>query len=116
MTLGERLKKSRERKNLTQQDAADFMGISNGTLSGYERNYRDPDTETLLKMARLYNVSPDFLLSGEEMEPVQLELKQNGPALDYENEYHRLLDEHRKLKEQNKLLKQIIKNFVEIDL
>ena len=43
-------------------DAANILGISNGTLSGYERNYRDPDTETLNKMANLYEVSNDWLL------------------------------------------------------
>jgi transcriptional regulator with XRE-family HTH domain len=37
--LGRRLKGSREKTRLTQQQVADKLGISNGTLSGYERNY-----------------------------------------------------------------------------
>lgn len=60
--LGKRLKEAREKKKLTQIEASKLLGISNGTLSGYERNYRDPDTQILEKMANLYGVSTDFLL------------------------------------------------------
>lgn len=60
--LGKRLKEARENKKLTQIEAAKKLGISNGTLSGYERNYRDPDTSMLEKMAELYNVKVDWLL------------------------------------------------------
>lgn len=60
--LGKRLKEARENRKLTQIEAAKKLGISNGTLSGYERNYRDPDTAMLEKMAELYNVKVDWLL------------------------------------------------------
>lgn len=52
--LSKRLKEARKRAGLKQIEAAKKLGISNGTLSGYERNYRDPDTEILNKMADLY--------------------------------------------------------------
>src|SRR5690554_596587 len=61
-TLGSRLKDAREKKHLTQIQAADKLGISNGTLSGYERNYRDPDTTILKKMSDLYGTGVDQLL------------------------------------------------------
>lgn len=64
--LGYRLKKARSEKRLTQMEVAKIIGISHGTLSGYERDYRDPDTETLSKLASLYDVSLDWLLTGEE--------------------------------------------------
>jgi len=65
-SLGARLKQARERKRLTQAEVAAKIGISYGTLSGYERNYRDPDTDTLRKLANLYGVSTDWLLYGVE--------------------------------------------------
>ncbi len=64
--LGYRLKKARNEKRLTQMEVAKIIGISHGTLSGYEREYRDPDTETLSKLSNLYDVSLDWLLTGEE--------------------------------------------------
>ncbi|CAM3710055.1 helix-turn-helix transcriptional regulator [Cohnella lubricantis] len=66
MTLGERLKAAREKKRYTQIEVAKKLGISNGAISGYERDYRDPDTETLLKLAELYDVSPNWLLNRSE--------------------------------------------------
>ncbi|TCS95443.1 UTRA domain-containing protein [Hazenella coriacea] len=48
--------------NMLQKDAAREIGISNVTLSQYEKGIRNPDPETLLKLADLYNVSIDWLL------------------------------------------------------
>lgn len=59
--LGSRLKKAREKKRLTQQEVAEKLGVSNGAISGYERNYRDPDTEMLKRLANLYDVTVDYL-------------------------------------------------------
>jgi len=59
---GKRLKQAREEAGYTQIKAADKLGISNGTLSGYERNYRDPDTEIINKMADLFGVSVEWLM------------------------------------------------------
>ncbi|WP_152657438.1 helix-turn-helix domain-containing protein [Oceanobacillus sp. CFH 90083] len=66
--LSQRLREARENAGLKQIEASKLLGISNGTLSGYEREYRDPDTETLHKMADLYGVSVDWLL-GKSMYP-----------------------------------------------
>lgn len=62
MSLGERLKKERERKGWSQLYVAEKLGITNTVLSNYERNYRDPDTSTLAKLADLYDVDTDYLL------------------------------------------------------
>ncbi|MBC8621381.1 helix-turn-helix transcriptional regulator [Bacillus licheniformis] len=63
--LGIKLREARKKKGLKQIEAAQKLGISNGTLSGYERDYRDPDTEILKKMAELYDVSVDELLGNQ---------------------------------------------------
>lgn len=60
--LARRLKEARNKSGYKQIEAAKKLGISNGTLSGYERDYRDPDTDILNKMASLYDVSVDWLL------------------------------------------------------
>jgi transcriptional regulator with XRE-family HTH domain len=61
MTLGDRLRKARERRGWNQRYVSSISKISNTALSNYERNYRDPDTETLKKLADLYGVSVDWL-------------------------------------------------------
>jgi len=57
----ERIRKARERKNLTQIEAAKLIGITNGALSNYERGERQPDIQILRKMAKVYGVSLSFL-------------------------------------------------------
>lgn len=65
--IGKRLKKAREDAKYTQMKAAEKLGISNGTLSGYERNYRDPDTDILNQMADLYGVSIEWLMGRSDV-------------------------------------------------
>ena len=62
MSLGKRLKKARNNKDLTQEEAAKRLGITFQALSNYERDYRDPDTTLLAKIAELYDVTTDYLL------------------------------------------------------
>ncbi len=61
-TLGERLKKARERKGLSQVEVYRRTNINNKTLSRYEKDGSEPDTETLKLLSDLYEVSADFLL------------------------------------------------------
>lgn len=62
MSFGERLKKAREQKGLTQVEASRLLGITNTALSNYEREERDPDTSLLKRLSELYGVSADLLL------------------------------------------------------
>lgn len=62
MSLGKRLKLLREKSNLNQKELADKLNIPNQSISNYERDYRQPDYENLLKLADFYSVSTDFLL------------------------------------------------------
>ncbi|MCP1462004.1 helix-turn-helix transcriptional regulator ImmR [Bacillus amyloliquefaciens] len=67
MSLGKRLKEARRKAGYTQKEAAEKLNIGNNNLSNYERDYRDPDTDTLLKLSNLYNVSTDYLLGKDEV-------------------------------------------------
>lgn len=64
-TLGERLKIARERTGLKQTQVKVRTNINNKTLSGYENNVSEPDTNTLSVLAELYEVSYKWLLTGE---------------------------------------------------
>ena len=64
-TLGDRLKIARERKGFTQVEVRERTNINNKTLSGYEKNVSEPDTNTLSLLADLYEVSYRWLLTGK---------------------------------------------------
>lgn len=59
--LQKNLVAARRKKKITQQVAADFLGIQQGTLSKYENGRLEPDIETLCKIAVFYEVSTDWL-------------------------------------------------------
>jgi HTH-type transcriptional regulator, competence development regulator len=60
--LGKRLKYTREKKGLAQKFVAERIGIKNNTLSGYESGRREPDSDTLRKLAQFYEVTTDYLI------------------------------------------------------
>ena len=61
--FGERLKKARNAKNLSQQALADIIGKSLNTVGLYERGLRQPSLETLCLLADTLEVSVDYLLA-----------------------------------------------------
>lgn len=62
----ETLRKLRKSKGLTMKDVASEVGVSEATMSLYERGLRSPSYEVLLKLGEYFGVSVDFLLSGSD--------------------------------------------------
>lgn len=61
-TFGERLRRARKRKGLSQIDVFETLGISNKSLSRYEKGDTAPNPETIKRLSRLYDVSSEYLL------------------------------------------------------
>ena len=57
--LGEMLKKHRVHHSMTQAELSVILGVTQESVSGWERNRFAPDYATLLKLARLYKTSLD---------------------------------------------------------
>lgn len=68
--FGDRLKQLRKENNLLQKELADMLNVSASTIGMYERNQRDPDTNTLRFLADYFNVSVDYLLARTESRQV----------------------------------------------
>lgn len=54
--------KLRKELNMSQAELAEKLGVSQQTISKYERGTREPDNETLVKLAGIFNCSVDYLL------------------------------------------------------
>ncbi|MGM0806478.1 MAG: helix-turn-helix domain-containing protein [Bacillota bacterium] len=65
--LGERLSNLRKNKGLSQYELADRLGFSRGKLANYEQGSRQPDYDTLQKIADYFEVSTDYLLGRENL-------------------------------------------------
>ena len=64
--LGEKIKKYRENKNMTQNEVADILGVKSATISKYESNTLEPNIESIKKIAEIFEISIDKLLKDEE--------------------------------------------------
>lgn len=65
MLVGERLKKLRLSKQLSQQELGNLLGITKVSICGYENGTRTPSLDILCEMARVFGVSTDYLLGME---------------------------------------------------
>ena len=62
MNMGEKLKSLRIEKKLTQKQVADRIGLAISAVSSYESGTRYPSYDVLVKLARIFHVSTDYLL------------------------------------------------------
>lgn len=64
--IADKLVKLRKKNGYSQEELADKLGLSRQAVSKWERAEASPDTDNLICLAKLYNVSLDELLSTED--------------------------------------------------
>lgn len=65
MTLGTQIKELRKKSDITQEDLAKLLGCPRGTVSNWEIDRSEPDSAMLGRIAKVFNVSLDYLMLGE---------------------------------------------------
>ena len=68
MTIGEKISILRKKNDLTQEQLAEILKVSRQSVSRWEMDVAFPETEKLIKLAKLLDCSIDFLLNEENME------------------------------------------------
>lgn len=67
MSFKLRLKELRRTEDYTQEELSSKLKISRSGLSAYERGVREPDLETLERIADYFNVDMDYLKGKSEV-------------------------------------------------
>ena len=67
--LPQKLKALRIQFGLSQKQVAEKLEVSPSIVSGYETGERTPSTENVLALSYLYNVSTDYLLGRQAVDP-----------------------------------------------
>lgn len=80
-----KLKRLRLEKGWTQGQVSKRLGVDSQRVSKYERGVLSPTTETIIKIANLYNISLDYLIRDG----------QNGPTPSFQNQ--KLMDRIEKI-------------------
>lgn len=86
------LKELRKKRKMTQNQLAEIMNVAPNTISTWEQGNREPSFSDLKKLADIFNVSLDFLLSRNNV--VQC------PSLSKEQE--KLLNDYQGLSKPNR--------------
>lgn len=81
-TLGERLRRLRKGTGFTQQHVADALNLDRSTYTYYEVGKTEPNHKTTIKLARIFEVSVQELITGEPV-PVTNEKNEYAPKPQY---------------------------------
>lgn len=65
--FGERIQQLREEYGDTQKQLAEYLGVSRQTVSNYEIEKHHPDYDILIKIAKRYNVTVDYLIGNSNI-------------------------------------------------
>ena len=60
-----RLKELREENNVSQKEISEYLNIKQNTYSQYETGKRQLSIDTLIKLAKYYDVTTDYILELE---------------------------------------------------
>ena len=70
--LGKILTALRKKKGYTQAQAATRLGLNRSTIVSWENNYREPNSQNLVDVSRLYDVPVTYLLGIEKGQCVNI--------------------------------------------
>lgn len=65
MNFGEKLKQLRKSMKMTQQQLAERLGVAKSVVSYYESGDRYPSYDVMIKIAKTFHVTIDYLLDIE---------------------------------------------------
>ena len=75
-----RLYELRKKRGLSQEELAEQLGVSRQAVSKWERSEASPDTDNLIALAKIYNLSLDELIYGESSEKRKADASEESSA------------------------------------
>lgn len=65
MNIGKTIKELREEREITQEKLAEMIGVTQDSISLWEKNKRIPNTPYIIALCKVFNISSDYLLGLE---------------------------------------------------
>ena len=85
MTIGERIKKLRKQKGMTQENLAEYLCVSYQAVSKWECGLTNPDLSLIAPLTKLFNISADELLGITDTDHDLTRKKYNSALQKYRN-------------------------------
>lgn len=80
--IANNLVRLRKKNGLSQEALAEKIGVSRQAVSKWERAESSPDTDNLIALAELYNLSLDDMIKGNNVEQVEVNAEENNKKED----------------------------------
>lgn len=78
MTIGERIYELRRQRYVSQEELADIMQVSRQSVSKWETDQSYPELDKIAKLAKYFDVSTDYLITGEERSNAEKEKSEDS--------------------------------------
>lgn len=85
--LGERLYDLRAKAGYSQEQLAELLGVSRQAVSRWEVGQGKPEIDNVVKLAQIYQVSVDYVLTGEQHVPSVSEVETSPARRELPREY-----------------------------
>ena len=82
--VGLRIKQLREELGLSQEKLAEKLNASSSSIAMYETERRQPNNETLIKLAKIFDCSVDYLLGNTDIRNIEKVKFANSGGIDTE--------------------------------
>ena len=69
--IGERIKQLRRARDLSLRQLAEVSGISHNQIHKYEKGISVPTRASVVKLAKIFNVKPTWLLFGRDIDATE---------------------------------------------
>lgn len=70
MNIAERLQELRKKAGYSQEQVAEMLEISRQAISKWESGQGNPEIDNVIKLTKIYHVSADYILLGQESNPI----------------------------------------------
>lgn len=90
-----RIKELRTEFGITQAELAKMLKISDRAVGYYEKGEREPDNDTLIKIAEYFKVSVDYLLGRTDIRNADIPKEVDGEFINFYEGYKDLDDAHK---------------------
>lgn len=70
--IGNRIKETREKNDMTQSSLSKMLGISRSAVNAWEMGISVPSAQYLVELSKLFNVSTDYLFGLSEKEMIDI--------------------------------------------
>lgn len=96
MTLGEKIRRLRKEKDWSQTQLGQKLGLHPKHISRYENNVHNPPIETLVRIAELFGISVDYLLT-EQPKTISGTAIKDNKVLEYFDAVDKMEPEYKKM-------------------